>query len=733
MTVSLSASQRLAAELRRPAPRTAIEQGLPVLELNQLSLLETYNKHNYRPSNYIHKWWARRAGSVFRMIILGALSDPDADLWGRYYKPNDLGRKIVLDPFMGGGTTLIEALRLNCKVIGCDTNPVAWFMVKKAIEPVEIKALDKAMEELDAKVASTLSSLYKTRCDACSSESPVVFYLWVKTCNCLHCKRKIRLNTKHVLRYNGKNGSELLCPECHHVFRGSIEKASCPKCKHRFDPEKTFAGKGKFICPSCDKTNKIIEVARKEGKPLKNVLFCISYECQLHGLRFKAPDREDLRIYNNATRLFKKNEAQLLFPMQEIPDGLKTGDLLTYHYRYWHELFNPRQLYSLGTILKAIVEIEDQNVREFLLTVFSSSLEFNSMFCGYKGASVRRPGAVRHTFSHHAFVYPLEALENNIWGDEKNSGTFRHLYSKRLKRAKEFCSHPLERKIEMGNKIRILPITGEEVAGKLAQSPKEFLSGDWSNALLFCQDSATLGLPPKSVDAVITDPPYFDNVMYSELSDFFYVWLRLALAKTYDMFRSDLVEKTHEVIANETASKDSNFYLRGLTRVFQKCHELLKDEGLLVFTFHHKQEEAWEIVLKAIIDAGFYVVATYPVHSEMRVSVHVSYQDAVRYDSIIVCRKKEQTEEISWDECLKKIREESERTLSIFDGTPLWDVDRSVVVFGNCLKYYSRFHPKVLQRGGSLLSPHRAIESVLPIIRSLEAIRLKPSTQKQLW
>lgn len=122
------------------APATALECDFPLIEISQIAEQESWRKEINRPIYHIHKWWATRLGSVFRGITLGALSQPGTDTWAQFYKTHDLAGKVVLDPFMGSGTTLGEAVKLGAKAIGCDINPVSTFLVRQAFTPASDSA-----------------------------------------------------------------------------------------------------------------------------------------------------------------------------------------------------------------------------------------------------------------------------------------------------------------------------------------------------------------------------------------------------------------------------------------------------------------------------------------------------------------------------------------------------------------------------------------------------------------
>jgi adenine-specific DNA methylase len=689
---------------------SAIEAGIPLAPLHELSKVESYNKHLYRPSAYLHKWWARRLGSVFRTILLGTFCPATEDLWRRYYEGARFPDRVVLDPFMGGGTTVHEALRLGCRVIGVDYNPVAWWTVRSSITLPDLERLEDGFLTLQKKVSTLLLSHYTTQCPKCAEQGYAAFVLWVRTAKCERCSGAVRLHESFVLRTDG-DVKTVVCPHCRGVFETRArEAAKCSACGHRVDLKGGVADNGRYACPKCSHVQRVPRGATTPDRPDGYEMFAVRYACPTHGEGFKKADRADVRAYERARDHFREAENSLPIPDQKIPDGWKTGDLLAHDYVRWRDLFNPRQLLCAGTLLREILQLPDQSVREAFVTLLSACLEFNNRLCTYKGGNARRPGAVRHIFSHHAFIFPYEMLENNVWGVGAQSGTFTHLYSSRLRRAKEFCLLPREREVREGRTVRTVSLPSERVEGKLAASFAELTNGS-KNAWLLCGSSEQLPIPDKSVDAVITDPPYSDNVQYAELSDFFYVWQREALKGSYPEFESALVQKDREIVKNPKQGKDGGFYEEGLRRVFSECGRVLKDDGLLVFTFHHKTSEAWSNVLRAVLDAGFLVTAAYPVHSEMPLSVHIHQCQSISYDAILVCRKRMRSAPSTWPVVVGEIRDRASRALDGLrgNGHRVSALDHYVVVMGKCLECYSVHFPEVFDGEGSIVSVEEAI------------------------
>jgi adenine-specific DNA methylase len=221
-------------------------------------------------------------------------------------------------------------------------------------------------------------------------------------------------------------------------------------------------------------------------------------------------------------------------------------------------------------------------------------------------------------------------------------------------------------------------------------------------------------MPDNSVDAVVTDPPYADNVMYSELSNFFYVWLRIALRKEYEFFAPELVPWEKEVIANSSQGKGREEFLESLTRIFRESNRVLKKDGLLVFTFHHRKTDAWAALLQSILDSGYQVRTVYPVRSEMRASTHLQGVESIKYDLVVVCRKRgEIGQDQSWTLIRGIVRDSTRRLIRELhrQGEPLDRVDRRTILLGKCMEAYSRYYPRVVQ-DGRRVSVLEALDSV---------------------
>ena len=180
----------------------AILKDFPFEQLIAVAELESWRKEINRPMYHIHKWWAQRLGSVFRAIVLSALADDKEDIWNRFYKGFDSKGAIVLDPFMGSGTTLGEALKLNARVIGCDINPVSYFLVQKSLEDVSIANLKSAYKRLEKRVKDKIHSYYETVHAATGEKANILYTFWVMQAPCPDCGDFVPLFNRYIFSAN---------------------------------------------------------------------------------------------------------------------------------------------------------------------------------------------------------------------------------------------------------------------------------------------------------------------------------------------------------------------------------------------------------------------------------------------------------------------------------------------------------------------------------------------------
>jgi len=313
-------------------------------------------------------------------------------------------------------------------------------------------------------------------------------------------------------------------------------------------------------------------------------------------------------------------------PKVAIEPGYNTNQMLRHNYRFWDELFSDRQVVCISHMAETIRAIEDQDLKLLFACLFSGVLEFNNLFTSFKGEGT---GAVRHMFAHHVLKPEMMPLEANFWGTSKSSGAFSSLFRSRVERALAYKADPTELHI---NSSRATTIGGinHPLEMHVAHGLADFVSQPGSVYLSY-GDSGCVDLPDKSVDLVVTDPPFFDNVHYSQLADFFYYWLKQVL---------DLSATNTTRSESEVQDTDPNRFTAKLTSVFAECARVLRDKGLFVFTYHHSRHEGWTAVHQAIRHAGFFCAQAYPIKAEMSVSVPLQQSKSpIHLDLILVCRR----------------------------------------------------------------------------------------------
>lgn len=621
----------------RAGARRAIEdESFPFEILSHVAELESWRKEVNRPLSHIHKWWAQRLGTVFRAIILGTFAPSGSNILDLFYARARTPDAVVFDPFMGSGTTVIETLKLGARAIGRDINPVAYFQVRNALAKHDRAAVIETFAAIERDVAPRLRRFYEA--DLGNGETAeVLYYFWVKSLGCPSCAAPVDLFSSYIFAKNAYPErvpeAQSLCPHCGEVNRTRYDArhVTCTGCHNDFDPQQGPARGQKAHCACCGHEFSIAKTVRASGEVPRHRLYAKLVLRRDGTKAYLRATPADEALYTEAARqLAARPDA---YPVVAISPGENTNQALGYNYRHWHEMFNARQLLALSLLGERIGQIEDPALRDLFLCLMSGTLEFNNMFASYKGEGT---GAVRHMFYHHILKPERVPLEANLWGTTKSSGAFSTLFESRVIRALDYAANPFELRVgtkngkPAGEKVFDLsePI-GHDVAGDYTA----FDRGD--RAYLSCGDSSRTDLAAGSVDAVISDPPFFDNVHYSELADFFHVWQRHVLG--HEGPRSEATTRA----AGEVQNADEDAFTARLTAVWAECARVLKDDGLLVFTYHHSRAEGWSSILKALMDAGFAIAAAHPIKSEMSVATpkHQA-KEPIDLDIILVCRKR---------------------------------------------------------------------------------------------
>lgn len=592
----------------------AIDRQFPEAFADTLSRLEVYNKHLFRPNTYLHKWWARRCGSTFRTILKQFAVDPKQR---DYYAPGGLEGKIVLDPMMGGGTTLHEAIRLGANVIGADIDPIPIIQARASLVDVDLPDLQTAYDQFFEDLHNQVGQFFQTECPECDKTTDLQYMLHGLRKRC-QCGEVVQIDS-FQLRQEARRDFRI-CPNDWQIVTSGCQAEPDQKKSPR------LIAKTETICTVCgEKYQELLDIPFFERyQPI-----AIIGTCDQHGLFLRSPSANDILRIRQADEL----RSTLDFgPIEDfaVKNGPKSGDLIRHAVLNYLDTFSSRQLLYLHRAIQALGKFE-RPVRLNLALLVSTSLEFNSMLCGYKGSAKNRPGAIRHVFALHAYSFPYTASENNPVNCRKSSGNLQQLFQDRIVRGRRWSTKPVERKIDPTGAVSMVEVPGEWDGGIEASSQADLVHGSHRFWLIH-GDSSRLPVGDDSVDFVVTDPPYYDNVQYSDLAAFFRVWLAHLLPDEIDWH----YDEQRSAVATKSEDGDTGF-LTGLSGIFRECARVLKPNvGRLVFTFHHWDPKAWAELTIALQSAGFRLVNAHVVFSENPVSVHINNLNAIQHDTILV-------------------------------------------------------------------------------------------------
>lgn len=769
-------------------PDVLIEQWLPIKELGIESVRERASASALPPIYFLHVWWARRplvasAGAVLASVLpawsedlsrqfpnqselaseaayhawvlrlLGILGDPIiADARTRVaretgqripnpftYKqaytnppqPNDvqlLHRLLVdswgevpsvADPTAGGGSIPFEAIRYGLPVLANDLNPIAVSVMRAGVElptlfgTEVIDDLSRWGTELTQRISTRLAEFFPS-----GPNEKVATFLYARSVACPRTGKPVPLvpswwltkekGGQAVRLVTHRDGVELDGPEFEIVLRPE------------FDPSKGTVARGKGVSPW---DNLVIDgeyiKAEAQAGRMGSILYAVAIRTGA-GRGFRTPTQTDLDALAAA-----EAELERVLPEWEADDVIPDEDRYigpadrsaNYGIIQWRDMFSPRQLLVHGTFVEEFrnlipevrASIEDPDRADAVLALLAlmqgKAVNWNCLLSSWDVSRQK----MRSVFDRHDFAFK--------WSFAEFEG------------AEELYPWCLSQIVDAYSGL--VGLLRPQGGGITSDAPP---LGDIKVHLGNAGDLSVV--PTGSVTLVAVDPPYYDNVMYAELADFFYVWEKRTLGHLWpELFEAELTDKANEAVANlerfasygrrrnELATAD---YEAKMTAIFDEAHRILRDDGVLTVMFTHKRAEAWDTLGTSLLEAGFSIETSWPVNTESTHSLHQADKNSAASTIFLVCRKRSETTDRPFFEDIEgEVRSAAREALERFSKDGLDGVDLLLSTYGPALSVLSRHWPVYSSEPGPDGSARKLRpEEALDVARA-EVVRLQ--------
>ena len=724
--------------------RKLIEVALPLEAINAASSREKSIRHGH-PST-LHLWWSRKPTATARAVIFASLVDDPSSLpeqfpteeeqnaerqrlfgilerlvkWensnngevldeakAEIMKSTDGNPPALLDPFAGGGAIPLEAQRLGLEAHASDLNPVAVMINKAMIEippkfagqlPVnpesrrqlggEWKGVQGLAEDvryygewMKQEAWKKIGHLYPKVKDEQGQGHIVIAWIWARTVKCPNPACGCEMPLASSFELSKKKGKEAYVQP---LFEGNNIGYKVVYGKNAPEPPKIARG-AKFKCISC---NQIVpdEHIRTESQAGRMGYQLMAIVADGRGGRlFISPNEEHVR----ASTLGEPFNP----PTEELPYDPRNIWCVNYGLDTYDKLFTHRQLVALTTFTQLVDEARKQIISDggsityadaigvYLGFLIDKLADRNSSICQWMNAT----SDIRPVFARQAIPMSWETAEANPFSN--SVGCWANA-------------------IEWVDKcLRLLPANGVGIA---VQSDSR-TDNNFENVI------------------VSTDPPYYDNISYADLSDFYYVWLRQSQKQKYpDIFRTVLVPKAGELVASPYRLEDGfnnakEYFESGMLTAFQQIYKYSRVNYPVTVYYAFKQSEnetegvastGWETMLTAIIKAGFSITGTWPVRTERGGRPNSHETNALASSIVLVCRKRPVDAPVcTRRDFINALKRELKPALAKLQASNIAPVDLAQSAIGPGMGVYSRFS-QVLEADGTPMSVRSALQII---------------------
>jgi len=597
---------------------------------------------------------------------------------------------LVVDSFAGGGSIPLEALRLGCDSFASDLNPVACLILKSKLNDISrlkgdvsnllresgLLILKKSREEL--------SSIYPKDED----DSTPIAYLWARTVRCEspNCGAEIplirsfwlskKIKRKQAIRYNivrSKDDTthvefEIFTPKLDKDVPGPTvtrAKATCLCCGVVLSPERVRVQ----LSNQRGGADVIFDTKKKRiGGAL--MLAVVTTHPDTTGRSYRLPNESDYRaVWLAQERLkiildeWERSGRPSLCPVPDEPlppIGTLGFRVQRYGMLQWGDLFMARQKVALLSLIKFAQSVSNKSVQELLSLSISKLAERNNTICDWM-VSVECPG---HLYTQHIIPPAWDFAEAAPMGE--SSGSF-------------------ELALEHTATNAASCYTGSIKTGDVHQL-----------------DAAHLSLPDASANIFFTDPPYYDAVPYSDLSDFFFVWLKRIIPQhsllrdPYDL-NNPLTPKTFEAVQDDTKQyegkpKGRDYFEKRMTEAFRDGYRILRDDGIACVVFAHQTTEGWEALLSGMIAAGWVITGSWPIATERSARMRAQESAALESSIHLICRPRLDDAPVGdWVDVLRELPNRVGNWMERLQTEGVRGADLVFACIGPALEIFSRY------------------------------------------